>query len=252
MYIVLAFIILSTYCMGQDRVLLNNVEKEFIVQKYIKIQADMDHLKAVHRSSQNDSLEYNTKVNVHFELMRRIGLNCFEFDSTGNYNSDVNIKKLNIEKLKNQNFDIYSGFIIRSTYFTYKYFIAIDDSGWVFPLDNFWIDNFQRFIKKKIGIIDNSDKALETMRIYVATKLYNIGGNGLIVDNGNLDSIKYWYPKLKSINTLNSIKCNKINNKDFNINTYIYFPFFGMLNYYQFYIKEDGDINYQVKTIYEE
>lgn len=243
------FVGISISCFAQNRILLKTIEKEFIVRKYVKIQSDMDNLIYAHKIYQNDSLEYNKAANVNFPFytLKKIGLNCFEYDSTGKYSTDVHINKLEVRKLANQDFDLYSAFQI----FDYKYFVAIDDSGWVFLLKNFWIDDFHRFIKKKIGKIDNPWKAIDVVRIFTVTKLYN-DGPGIIIEEDNVDRIKYQYQNLKSIKKLAPLIWERDDVGNFNIDAYIYFPSARILNYYNFYITQRGEINLREEAVYRE
>ncbi len=152
-----------------------------------------------------------------------------------------------IKGIQNKSFEIFksqNGFCFpKCDYF----YIAIDDSGKVFPLHNFWTDDFERFIKVKYGKIENIEKAIEVIRIYTETKFKDIG---IIIDNGIIDSIKNWYPQLQKIDGLDTLKCIQ-NKNDFEINTYIYFPYWGVLKFFNFNLNEDAEINFKEKIIYE-
>lgn len=201
------FVLLTISCLAQNDVLLSKVEKEFIVLKYVKIQADIDDLKYNHITYQNDSLQYNQEINSTFRLdqVNQIGLNSFQIDSTGNYESDIHIVKLKVAGLGNTDFDLYGARHLLGL----EYFIAIDDSGWVFPLENFWIDDFQRLIKKKIGKVDSFDKAIEVARIYIATKLY-LNEQGIIIEKNNIIDMKNDYQHLGFVHELKPMCVEKI------------------------------------------
>ena len=243
MFKLIIFISFSSFCFSQTKILLNEMEKEYIVIKYVKIQSYMDALKNGHRISQNDSVEYDESVNVHFLVIKNIGLDC---DSNTIDKTDININKIRVKNIGTYNFEIFSAYYISS----YKYFLALDDTGWVFPLSNFWIDDFQRFINKEIGPINSNQKALDAIRILAATKLYNIGGSAIIIDKGNIDSIKVWYPELNAVNKLGIVRCTKANSGDFHIESFIYFPLVQELKYYQFELKENGKLKYSGSTIF--
>ncbi len=242
---IVAVLLLCISCFAQDGVRLSSVEKEFIVRKYAKIQADLDELKFAHNFSQNDTLLYNRKINIPLTTIKNIGLNCFKFDSTGNYSYDIHIEKLKIKNIESRDFDLYSAYLKSNL----KYFIAIDDWGHVYPISNFWIDEFRRFIKCKIGKLDNSDKVLELVRIYTLTKLYKIGP-GIILDNENLEIMKNKHPIIKSINNLNSLSIEKDQYGNYKVDTYVYFPADEILDYYNFHVTQSGEIDLKKHTVY--
>lgn len=54
-----------------------------------------------------------------------------------------------------------------------QYFMAVDDSGKVYLLHNFWCDEFNKFILNNIGVIDNKEKALWAAIVLITTKYFS-------------------------------------------------------------------------------
>ena len=246
MWKLILFIMASILCYAQSTKVLNDVEKEFMARKYIKIQADMDELKIAHRRYQQYWEDYNHSedYNMQFDGVKHLGQHCFEFDSSGKYTTDITMRKLQISNLASAGFDLYEGFLVSHS----GYFIAIDDSGWVFPLSNFWIDEFHNFIKKKIGKIDNPGKAMDVVRIYASAKIYKEGG-GIIVEGNCFDSTKTLYREILKVDGIRPPNITKDTKGNYGIETYVYFPGYEELDYYKFYINRNGEVEIKEETI---
>lgn len=219
---------------------LNDKQKQFIAAKVSKIQADMNDLKRIHNMFQQDTITGYDRRNIIREY-NGIGINCFRLNPDAKSQTyDIETEKIQIDGIPDTNFSIFHSFHID---LGEQYFVAVDDSGYVFLLNGFWTDEFTKLIRKKIGMIDNSSKANDVVKIFIHTKLYSPHERKkIIIDKNNVESFRSQYPYLKPV------QISRTENDIYNISLYTISPYSEEVIHFDFQVYRTGELAYKTSV----
>lgn len=219
---------------------LGDKEKEFIALKMTKVQADYDDIKTIHDDFQNDSIEYNER-GVILNYIGSAGNFCFDEETFYDAPIDIHAEIISEENQYKADIDLFRTY----RYIDGKqYFIAIDSNAYIFLLHNFWKDEFKRFINKNYGLIDDISKAINTVNLYLNTKLYNPRSKKqIIIDSLNINQYK------NELSYLEPLKWFKSSDDKYYLSFYTISPCDKTIIYYNFNLTKSCDIIHTSKII---
>jgi hypothetical protein len=240
-YFICIFILLgATAIFGQTNdaktsKLMTESEKMFIAQKISKIQADHDEIAELHESWQMDTAQYMDR-SILIRLYNATGNNCFKLDSGKAQTYDIETDKIVIDGITDTTYSIYHSYMVDNGK---QYFLAIDDSGYIFLLHNYWKDEFNRFIKKKYGLIKDINKAFEIVKIFISTKLYSpFERKKVIIDESNIKQYNQKYSYLQPV------KLVKNDNGLYEFSLFTISPYSEEVILFDFIISRAGEVSY--------
>lgn len=219
--------------------ILEDHDKEFLALKITKIQADYDDLINIHDGYQIDSLEYTDRGDI-IKYISSTGNNCFDKENIYDVPVDVDFEKISDDSTEHEDYTIYRAY----RYLEGKHYsIAIDNQSYIFLLHNFWKDEFKRFIIKKYGLIDDINKALKIVSLYLNTKLYDpVFTNQIIIDSLNYDQYRNELAELEPLKWQNK-------NNEYYFSFYTISRYDEAITYYNITITRNCDITHSSKLI---
>jgi hypothetical protein len=235
---VLLFVNSIQFSQTKSKLPFQENEKVFIARKISKIQADHDEIVEIHKTWQMDSVEYIDR-SILLQIYNSTGNHCFELHPPKKIQTiDIETLIYPIDSLPINDFTCYRSFMHPEK----SYILAIDDSGSIFLLHNYWKDEFNRFIRKKIGTIDSFNKAFSVVKMYLDIELYNYyEGRKIIIDNGNIDRYKLIYSAMQAPQM-------KMENSNYIVSCFVISSCNTKVDQYEFTIMRDGQISFN-KTI---
>jgi len=244
MYII--FFLPCSFTFSQENVNrdLTSDEMDYLAMKITKIQSDLDDLIETHKKYQNDSIEYNPELKI-FQFYNDLDVDCFDYEKyiKGDFLSSIGFKKQYLTGDYFSNIVLYDLFLYRYEE-TRHYFIAMDSLSSIYLLQNFYIDDFNRFVKRKVNNI-NEESIISLVKFYIKVKLNDSIINKLvIIDINNIDQYKEIQTTIKPY----SIK--QIDKDTYLANVYFVSSNANNVFNYEFEIKKDGSIKHKIIDTY--
>ncbi|MCU7504770.1 MAG: hypothetical protein HF314_16930 [Ignavibacteria bacterium] len=215
--------------------LLTESEKMFIAQKISKIQADHDEIAGLHESWQKDTAQYKDR-SILLQLYNETGNNCFKLNPGKAQTYDIETDKIVIDGITDTTYSIYHSYMVDNGK---QYFLAIDDSGYIFLLHNYWKDELNMFIKKRYGLVKDINKAFEIVKIFISTKLYSpFERKKVIIDESNIKQYNQKYSYLQPVKLVKNEKGL------YEFSLYTVSPYSEEVTFFDFLVPDTGGVSY--------